>query len=94
MIGTAFSIGGNLWVLADKELTEAGDGFEQVRMLPDSVDLPPRASSPTNQRAAKVVADFDGASLLANAAILLMAAQVIELNATGGWEKFLQENLS
>ncbi|HUR03168.1 MAG TPA: hypothetical protein VM347_11550 [Nonomuraea sp.] len=94
MIGNTFSIGGNLWVLADKELTEAGDGFEQVRMLPDSVDLPPQASSPTNQRAAKVVADFDGVSLLANAAILLMVAQVIELNATGGWEEFLQENLS
>ncbi|TMR22486.1 hypothetical protein ETD86_11620 [Nonomuraea turkmeniaca] len=93
MIGNTFAIGGNLWVFADKELMEAGDGFEQVRMLPDSVDLPPRASSPTNQHAAKVVADFDGVSLLANAAILLMVAQVIELNATGGWDEFLQENL-
>ena len=35
-------------------------------MLPDSVDLPPRESSPTNQRAAKIVADFDVVSLLAN----------------------------
>jgi hypothetical protein len=94
MIGDTFSIGGNLWVLADKELQEAGPAFERVRMLPDSVDLPPRGSSPTNQRAAEVARDFDVVSLLANAAILLMVAQTIELNATGGWEQFLQENLS
>jgi hypothetical protein len=59
MIGEAFSIGGNLWVLADGELQEVGPAFERVRMLPDSVDLPPGKSSPTNQRAAKVVAEFD-----------------------------------
>ena len=80
-------------MLADQELQAAGPAFERVRMLPDSVDLPPRESSPTNQRAAKIVADFDVVSLLANAAILLMVAQTIELNATGGWEQFLQENL-
>jgi len=93
MIGTPFSIAGNLWVFADRELTEAGAGYEQVEMLPDSVDLPPRDTSPTNQHAATVVAGFDAVSLLANAAILLMVAQVIELNATGEWEQFLHENV-
>ncbi|WP_329431088.1 hypothetical protein OG339_48860 (plasmid) [Streptosporangium sp. NBC_01495] len=93
MIGNPFPIAGNLWMLASRELKEAGDDYEQVRMLPDSVDLPPRESSPTNQHAAKVVADFDAVSLLANAAILLMVAQVIELNATGEWTEFLEENL-
>jgi hypothetical protein len=38
------------------------------------------------KRTAKIVADFDVVSLLANAAILLMVAQTIELNATDGWE--------
>ncbi|MFI6793956.1 hypothetical protein ACIBG4_42140 [Nonomuraea sp. NPDC050383] len=48
MIRDTFSIGGNLWVLADEELREAGSAFERVRMLPDSVDQSPRGSSPTN----------------------------------------------
>ncbi|SDM71416.1 hypothetical protein [Nonomuraea jiangxiensis] len=92
MIGSPFAVGGNLWVLADKELQQAGRAFEQVKMLPDNVDLSPCATSPTNQHAAKIVGDVDAVSLLANAAILLMVAQVIELNATGGWDQFLQEN--
>jgi hypothetical protein len=94
MIGNSFAIAGNLWVSADQELTAAADDWENVPMVPDQVNGPPLATSPTNALAARKVADYDSQELLANAAILVMASRVLELNRTGGWNQFLQASLS
>lgn len=83
----------DLWMLADEELTKSGDASDQVQMIPDNPELPPLSTSPTNQAAAEIVANYDVLVVLVTAAFLHMAGRVLELNATEAWNEFLQAHL-
>ncbi|WP_018685387.1 hypothetical protein [Actinokineospora enzanensis] len=88
MLGDKYSL--DLWKLADEELTNAGDAYDQAQMIPDNPEQPPLSTSPTNQAAAEIVAAADVLDVLVTAAFLHMAGRALELNATEAWNEFLQ----
>jgi hypothetical protein len=85
---------GQLWTRAEHQLEDAvaaGRGWEDEPMLPDGPQLPALTSSPVSVAAEQLVTsgNVDGFHLRSGAAVLLVAATVLETNATGRWSELL-----